>query len=747
MSGWPVRHAVWYAPGQTIKTNKIIMKNVIVRTCVLSALWLLFNRPAVQGQQQAGNDAEAKIESLLKKMTLEEKIGMIHANSSFTSTGVPRLGIPELTTSDGPHGVRPEHGRDWELDNKGGDSSTYLPVGITLASTWNPELGYAFGSVLGSEAKYRGKDVILGPGINIMRTPLNGRNFEYMSEDPYLISKMAVGYIKGVQDQGISASLKHFMGNNQEISRSGINVEMSERALREIYLPGFKAAVMEGNVNTVMGSYNKLRGEYCTYNDYLINKILKGEWGFKGLVMSDWGAIHSTKEALLGGADLEMGTDLSMLPNPDYNKFYFADPALKLVRSGEIAESVIDDKVRRILRVMYKTHMFDKRTPGAYATKEHAMVARKVAEEGIILLQNKKNILPLNKTTVKTIAVIGANANRENAMGGGSSQIRPPYEVTPLKGLQNLAGNNIGIHFEQGYTIARNAQADPALIQKAADAAKKADVAIVVGGWTHGYDYNKWDDNAFDAEGFDKPDMNMPFGQDELISAVVKANPNTIVVLYGGGPIDMTAWVNKVKGIIQAGYPGLEGGNALAEIIFGDVNPSGKLTMTFPKKLEDSPAHKLGEYPGDSINVHYKEDIFVGYRYFDTYKVKPQFAFGHGLSYTSFKYGKPLINAANNMATVTMNIQNVGSKAGAEVVQVYVKDRKASVRRPEKELKAFQKVTLQPGEAKLLTFTLNKEAFSFFDDKQMQWVLELGEFDILVGSSSQDIRVRSRIKL
>ncbi|RXF67191.1 glycoside hydrolase family 3 C-terminal domain-containing protein [Arcticibacter tournemirensis] len=722
------------------------MKIPLTKLFLSIACVLLYGGTSSFSQEKSDPAAEAKIEDLIRKMTLEEKIGMIHANSSFTSTGVPRLGVPELTTSDGPHGVRPEHGRDWVLDNKGNDSSTYLPTGITLASTWNPELGYAFGAVLGSEAKYRGKDVILGPGINIIRTPLNGRNFEYMSEDPYLISKMVVGYIKGVQDQGISASLKHFMGNNQEIRRDGINVEMSERALREIYLPGFKAAVIEGEVNTVMGSYNKLRGEYCTYNDYLINKILKGEWGFRGLVMSDWGAIHSTKEALLGGADLEMGTDLSMLPNPDYNKFYFADPALKMVRSGEVSEKVIDDKVRRILRIMFKTHMFDKRTPGELATKEHAAVAKKVAEEGIILLQNKKNILPVSKM-VKTIAVIGANANRENAMGGGSSQVRPPYEVTLLAGLQNLAGSDAGIRFEQGYTIARNAKADPSLIQKAVDAAKHADIAIVAGGWIHGYDYSKWDDNAYDAEGFDKPSMEMPFGQDELITAVARANPNTIVVLYGGGPIDMSAWVNKVKGIIQAGYPGMEGGSALAEIILGKVNPSGKLTVTFPKKLQDSPAHKLGEYPGDSVNVHYNEDIFVGYRYFDTYKVKPQFAFGHGLSYTTFEYGKLSAATVNGDTFVRLNVKNTGTMAGAEIVQIYVHDKKASLKRPEKELKSFSKIFLAPGEVKELIFKLDKEAFSFFDSKQMEWVLEPGGFEILAGSSSVDIRSKVEIRL
>lgn len=722
------------------------MKSKVLPIFCSVTLCLALSIQSLSAQWAADPSVEGKIAELVKKMTLEEKISMIHANSSFTSAGVPRLGIPELTTSDGPHGVRPEHGRDWVLDNKGGDSSTYLPVGITLASTWNTQLGYAFGAVLGQEANFRGKDVILGPGINIIRTPLNGRNFEYMSEDPYLISKMAVGYIKGVQDQGVSASLKHFIANNQEIMRSGINVEMSDRALREIYLPGFRAAVVEGGVNTVMGAYNRFRGEYCTYSNLLVNQILKGEWGFRGLVMSDWGAIHDTKEALLGGADLEMGTDLSMLPNPDFSKFYFADAALKLVRNGEVSESVIDDKVRRILRVMFKTHMFANRPKATHATKEHAELARKVAEEGITLLKNK-GVLPFNKSALKTIAVIGANANRENAMGGGSSQVRPRYEITPLKGLQNAAGNSIGVVFEQGYTITKNATADKELIRKAVEAAKKADVAVVVGGWIHGYDYSKWDENAYDTEGFDKASLKMPFGQDELIQAVVKANPNTVVVLYGGGAIDMMAWEKNAKAIIQAGYPGMEGGNALASILFGDVNPSGKLTVTFPKTLKDIPAHKLGEYPGDSVTVRYNEDIFVGYRYFDTYRVKPLFSFGHGLSYTSYQYTKPLVATTDSSAVLKFTLENTGARGGAEVVQVYVADRKSSLKRPAKELKAFQKVFLQPGESREVEMTLDRSAFSYFNDQQGKWVLEPGEFDILIGSSSSDIRLKKRIKL
>jgi beta-glucosidase len=496
-----------------------------------------------------------------------------------------------------------------------------------------------------------------------------------------------------------------------------------------------------------MGAYNKFRGQFCTYNDYLVNKILKGEWGFQGLMMSDWGAIHTTKDALLGGADLEMGTDEGSV-NQKQDDYYFGKPAMRLVKSGEVPESVIDDKVRRILRVMIKTNAIGaKRKPGAYATTEHATVAKKVAEEAIILLKNKGNLLPLNKSEIKTIAVIGANASRPNAMGGGSSQVRPKYEVTPLKGLQNCVVNNAGITFSQGYTIVRGATADSKLIAEAVENAKRSQVAIVVGGWTHGYDYAKWSDNAFDAEDTDKPSMNMPFGQDELISAVVDANPNTIVVLFGGGAMNISKWEGKAKAILQVGYPGQEGGTALAEILFGEINPSGKLTFSWPKALEDAPAHKLGEYPGDGNTVNYKEDIFVGYRYFDTYKVKPQFAFGHGLSYTSFNYGKLNTSTSNGQVTVMLTVQNNGKKAGAEVVQLYVKDRKSSVKRPIKELKGFEKVFLNAGESKQVSFTLNSDAFSFFDEKSMKWVQEPGAFDILVGSSSADIRSKEKINL
>ena len=714
--------------------------NSIIYTASVTVC-LLFSQTAAFAQTDA--QLYQKADALLKQMTLQEKANMIHGSSSFTSGGVPRLGIPEWVMSDGPHGVRVEHGRTYKDSAGVEDAGTYLPTGVCLAATWNPKLGYAFGSVLGSEAAYRGKDVILGPGINIIRSPLNGRNFEYQSEDPYLISRMAVGYIKGVQDQGVAACVKHYAANNIETNRNNVNVELSERALREIYLPGFKAAVQEGNVYTLMGSYNKVRGEWATHNNYLMNQILKKEWSFKGAVISDWGAVHSTQQALWNGTDVEMGTDLSLGDKPDYRKYFLGDTVLSLVKTGKVPEYLINDKVRRILYIMLKTHVIDKqRKKGTYNTAEHQQTARKIAEEGIVLLKNQNSILPLS-SSVKSIAVIGFNANRPQAFGGGSSQVKALYEVTALEGLKKQASKGVKITYAQGYKIARGAKADESLIKQAADVASKADVAIIVGGSTHGYDYNKWSDNAYDAEDTDKPDMNMPFGQDELIKAVLKANPKTVVVLLGGGPIDMNQWVQNTPAILQAWYPGMEGGNALAGIIFGKVNPSGKLPMTFPKTITDAPDHKLGQFPvdKDKSTVYYFDDIYVGYRYFDTYKVEPQFAFGHGLSYTQFAYSNLQVQSNGGKATVTFTISNTGKTAGAETAQLYVHQQQSLLPRPEKELKAFEKVYLKPGEKKQVTINLNTEAFQYFNDVTNNWIAEKGNYNIWVGGSSKDIKL------
>lgn len=689
---------------------------------------------------------ESKIDSLIQQMTLEEKIGMLHASSSFTSGGVERLGIPELIMSDGPHGVRFEHGRGWERDLTVDDSATYLPTGICLASTWNTDLGFRYGTVLGSEAKQRGKDVILGPGVNIIRSPLNGRNFEYLSEDPYLASRMAVGYIKGVQDQGIAACVKHYVANNQETNRIGVNVLVGEQALHEIYLPAFKASVQEAGVLTVMGAYNKLRGQYAAHSDYLVNKILKDEWGFTGLLMSDWAAVHDTREALLNGTDIEMGSELTQKPPIDYNKFYLADSALALVKSGEVPEAIVDDKVRRILRTMFRINKFGERTPGARNTPEHQQVALQVAEEGIVLLKNE-GLLPLQAEQLKKIAVIGDNAVRRHAHGGGSSQVNAKYEVTPLEGIRKVLGNSTEINFVPGYEVTRDNSTNKKLIAEAVATAKTADAVILVGGWIHNYDPSVWGGQAYDSEAMDKKNTTLLFGQDELIKAVSAANKNTVVVFYGGGPVDMFQWINQVPAVIQAWYPGMEGGNALANILFGKTNPSGKLPMTFAKKLEDNPAHSLGEFPGQNMEVNYNEGIFVGYRYFDSYKVEPAFAFGHGLSYTTFAYSDLFVEDDEETIYLTFSLSNEGSVAGSEVVQVYVADKESSVKRPEKELKAFTKVFLEAGESTTVELQIPKEALRFFNEETNQWQFEPGLFEVLLGSSSRDIRLTEALDL
>lgn len=724
---------------------------------IVFAVLLLATITVLPGCQQGENtqaineaDIETRIDALMKELTLQEKITMIHASSAFTSGGVERLNIPELVMSDGPHGVRHEHGRDWAKDENVLDSSTYLPVGTALAATWNTDLGYKFGDVLGSEAQFRGKDVILGPGLNIIRSPLNGRNFEYLTEDPYLNSRMVVGYIKGVQQHGVAASAKHYIANSLEFDREYVNVEMSDRALREIYLPGFKAAVQEGEALTVMAAYNKFRGVYCAHSTYLLDDILKEEYGFEGLVVSDWAAVKNTMEAVQAGIDIEMGTDLTMFADTlDYRNFFLGDTLLTLVENGTVDEALIDKKVRRILRVMFRLGKFDDvEYKGEYNTKAHQQIAREIADEAIVLLKNEDNILPLKKGEIKKIAVIGVNATRKQAGGGGSSQVKAFYEITPLQGLKNLLGDEVQVEYAPGYEITRDGKVNEQLIKEAAALAKSADAVIYIGGLIHGYT-DEWNDNAFDAEVVDKPDMYLPFGQDKLINTLLVDQPNMVVVLVDGGPVDMRNWESKTKGIVQAWYAGMEGGNALADILFGNVNPSGKLPMTFPAKLEDSPAHSVASYPNkENMLIDHKEDIFVGYRYFDTYNVEPAFAFGHGLSYTTFGYSDLAVTKeGKDKVIVKVTITNHGEMAGKEVAQFYVTDQLSALKRPVKELKAFEKVALKPGESKTIEVELGAGAFSYYDDTKSEWVLEPGKFIINVGSSSSDIRLTTDVEL
>lgn len=724
--------------------NRLISLFLVLAACYWSACSPTPTDPSTEGTQVV--DIEAKIDSLMSQLTLEEKVRMIHASSAFTSGGVERLGIPELSMSDGPHGVRHEHGRDWVKDEGVRDSSTYLPVGTALAATWNPDLGYAFGSVLGSEANYRDKDIILGPGLNIIRSPLNGRNFEYLTEDPYLNARMTVGYVKGVQDQGVAACAKHYVANNLEYEREKVNVEMSDRALREIYLPGFKAAVQEGGTYTVMAAYNKFRGDYCAHSEYLLDTILKMEYGFNGAVISDWNAVKNTMEAVHAGIDLEMGSDLPMLAtgNVDYGKFHLGDTVVTLVNNGTVDEALIDQKVRRLLRTMYRVNAFGERAAGAYNTPEHQAVARKIADEAIVLLKNEGAILPLDAAAAQSVAVVGANATRKHAGGGGSSQVKAFYEVTPLEGLQKLLADQAKISYAEGYVVEKGGTSNSDLIAAAVAQVSQADVAIYIGGYIHGYS-DEWNDNAYDAEATDKPDMLLPFGQDELIEALLAANPNTIIVLMGGGPVDMQRWQGQAKAIVQAWYPGMEGGNALADILFGNTNPSGKLPMTFPVQLEDSPAHTLATTGFESLEQNYTDDIFVGYRYFDSYEIAPAFAFGHGLSYTTFTYENLSLEKKDNFVVVRLDLSNSGDRAGAEVVQLYVHDQDSSLPRPAKELKAFQKVELAAGASQQVEMVLQEDAFSYYDDTKGGWVLEPGTFTIMVGGSSRDIRLEGSI--
>jgi beta-glucosidase len=542
-------------------------------------------------------------------------------------------------------------------------------------------------------------------------------------------------------------SVKHYIANSLEYERKKVDVRMDERTFREIYLPGFKAAVEEGGALTVMAAYNRFRGDWCAQSEFLLDEVLKGELGFEGLVMSDWSAVNNSLEAVQAGLDIEMGTELTQeWGKADYDAFYMADPAIELVENGTVAEEVIDEKVRRILRVMHAVHKFTGDRPqGAYNTPEHQAVARKIADESVVLLKND-GLLPLQREAIKTLAVIGANADRKHAGGGGSSQVKAFYEITALEGIRKLLGDDVEVVHAPGYTVAQDAVTDPELLREAARVAAAADAVVYVGGLIHGYT-DEWNDNAYDAEFVDKPDMMLPFGQDELISAVLKANPRTVVVLQSGGPVDMGAWEPAAKAIVQAWYGGMEGGNALAGVIFGDVNPSGRLPMSFPKKLADSPAHALASYPDENLLIEHTEGLYVGYRYFDSYDVEPAFPFGHGLSYTTFGYSDLTVGAGDDGVEVTLQITNTGSQAGAEVVQVYVSDDDSTLPRPAKELKEFGKIELDPGASADVTFMLDDDAFSHYDPDEAGWVLEPGSFTIHVGSSSRDIRLSGQIEL
>ncbi|AQX02376.1 glycoside hydrolase family 3 C-terminal domain-containing protein [Elizabethkingia anophelis] len=752
-----------------------MLKRIILASLIsLLAPGLQAQNKQVPAYLDASKPVEQRIEDALSRMTLEEKVAMLHAQSKFSSPGVPRLGIPEFWTTDGPHGVRPEVLWDeWDQAGWSNDSIVAYPALTALSATWNKKMSWNYGKALGEEARYRKKDILLGPGVNIYRTPLNGRNFEYMGEDPYLTSKMVVPYIKGVQSNGVATSVKHFALNNQEEFRHTSNVIVDDRTLYEIYLPPFKAAVQEGDSWTIMGAYDKYKNQYASQNEYLLNKILKGEWGYKGVVVSDWGAVNNTEQAIHNGLDMEFGSwtnGLSAGTRNAYDNYYLAKPYLDLIKSGKVGTTELDDKVRRILRLAYNTTMNPNKPLGNIASEDHMAVAKEIGEEGIVLLQNNNNVLPINTDKVRKIAVIGENAIKMMTVGGGSSSLKVKYETLPLEGIKSRFGKKADVQFARGYVgdvggeyngvkSGQNLKDDrPAseLLNEAVALAKKSDVVIFVGG------LNKSDYQ--DSEGHDRKGLGLPYNQDQLISALAKANKNLAVVLVSGNAVAMP-WVKEVPAIVQGWYLGSEAGNALAAVLAGDANPSGKLPFTFPVKLEDNAAHQMGEYPGNKeelaagkgkdqknpINITYNEGIFVGYRWHDTKNIKPLFSFGHGLSYTTFEYGKVHADktqmAQDGKITFTVSIKNTGKREGAEVAQLYISDLKSSVPRPVKELKGFEKINLKPGEQKEVSFTIDKSALSFFDAATHQWVAEPGEFEALVGASSSDIKTKMKFTL
>ena len=719
---------------------------------------------------------EERIEDALSRMTLDEKIAVIHAQSKFSSAGIKRLGFPDFWTDDGPHGVRPDVLWDeWEQAGQTNDSCVAFPALSCLAATWNPQMARLYGESLGEEALYRNKAMILGPGVNIYRTPLNGRNFEYMGEDPWLASRMVVPYVQGLQSKGVAACVKHYALNNDEDFRHQVNVIVDDRTLHEIYLPAFRAAVTEGHAWGIMGAYNLYRNQHNCHNDILLNQILKRDWQFDGVVVSDWGGTHNTEEAIKNGLDLEFGTwtdGLTMGKTNAYDNYYLADAYKRLIREGKYTERELNDKVRRVLRLFFRTTMNKHKGYGFLCSESHYEVARSIAEEGIVLLKNdkvktKKNgaamsLLPLRLDEAKRILVVGENAIKMMTVGGGSSSLKAQFEILPLDGLRKAIGNKVKIDYARGYvgdtvqsyngvTVGRSlyeTRAADVLRNEAVEKAKGADYVIFFGG------LNKSDFQ--DCEGHDRKQYGLPYGQDELVEALLAVNKKLVFVNISGNAVAMP-WMSRVPAIVQGWFLGSETGEALANVLLGVVNPSGKLPFTWSATLNDVPAHRLNAYPGiwrtqhDIIDEEYKEGLFVGYRGVDKYKTKPLFAFGHGLSYTSFALGKAIADKSEmtreDKISFTLSVTNTGSCAGSEVVQLYVSDVKSSLPRPLKELKAFKKVFLQPGETQNVALTIDVDALSFYDDSKQNWVAEPGDFVALIGRSSDHLTSKVKFKL
>jgi beta-glucosidase len=702
---------------------------------------------------------EQRVQDLLGRMTLQEKVAMLSGADWMQSVANERLGIPSIKMADGPIGIRSWAGPSSETNKEGGKkmTTTAFPAGVAMAATWDTELLRSEGQAIGQEVKAVGRDMILGPTVNINRTPLWGRNFEGYGEDPYLTGRLAVAYIKGVQGEGVIATVKHFAANNQEFERHRINAVVSERALQEIYFPAFKAAVEEGGVWSVMSAYNKLNGVYCAENSFLLKDVLQKEWGFKGFVVSDWGSTYSTAATVNAGMDLEMPGGEPMqnwLKNPrtqaggNGGGWLVAEKVLAEISAGKISAATIDDNVGRILRVIFVSGQFDKPhsdSVGDIDTPEQRAVARKAATESIVLLKNAGDLLPLDAAKIHSLVVIGPNAAVARTGGGGSSLVVPKYSVTPLKGIQDRAGqgvqvsNVLGVAMEGEDASKDTAEAREQLRNEAVNAAAKADAAVIVVGRSP----------KLESEGFDIKSLDLPGGQDELIEAVAKVNQHTVVVINAGGPVIMSKWIAQVPAIVDMWYGGQEGGNAIADVLFGQANPSGKLPVSFVKEWKDSPAY--GHYPGENLQVDYAEGIYVGYRYFDKQNVEPLFPFGYGLSYTKFSYSDLKISpnkaAPGQPVEVNVRVRNSGSRSGAEVVELYVHDGHASVDRPVRELKGFQRVDLAAGETKEVHFTLDRGAMAFYSTAKKDWVTEPGEFEILIGSSSRDLRMKGSFVL
>ncbi len=702
-------------------------------------------------------EIEKKIEDLVSQLTLDEKIGMIHGDGLFCTKGVERLGIPEVTMSDGPMGVRNEfENAHWVSIGNNDDYVTYLTSNSAIAATWNRKIAREAGEVLGEEARGRGKDVILAPGVNIKRSPLCGRNFEYMSEDPYLTGELAVSLIQGIQTKDTAACVKHFALNSQETERLWVDVEVSERALWEIYLPAFEKAVKKGETMSIMGAYNRYKGQHCCENRELMTEILRKKWGFDGMAVSDWGAVHDTKAVADSGLDIEMSV------TDNFDDYCMAQPLKKAVEAGEIPESILDEKVRNILRMLFRLHKMgdEERQPGTYNTPEHREAVLNAARESVVLLKNLDKKLPLSQKDTKKVLVIGDNGDRIHSNGGGSAEIKALYEISPLMGIKKLLGGNAQVVYAKGYcaddlektdsdvnwqadslengggSTKEAAAASVELAKKQdelrAEAVKLAadqsfDTVIFVGGQNH----------MQDLEGQDRSDMKLPYRQDELIQKLFAVRPDMITVIVSGSPVEMP-WIDEAKTLVWHWYAGMEGGTALAEVLFGRVNPSGKLPETFPVTHMDCSAHCIGEF-GTEKTVKYTEGIFVGYRYYDTKHRKVLFPFGHGLSYTDFTYSNMKVTGTYPEITVSVDVTNIGEMEGKEVVQIYVGKKVSAVERAAKELKGFKKLSLKPGETKTAEIRLDADAFTYYDEKSHGFATEFGKYEIYAGKSVENI--------